>query len=80
MVSGVFCLLPFEFWYDYEGSFMGMGGQVGLCAMGSFINFDRSGKFNYTKKGNCVLSAIVDCEDTGFWLGMGFVCDVPLYV
>ena len=24
-----------------------------------------------------MLSAIVDCENTRFWLCMGFVCDVP---
>ena len=54
-----------------------MGGQFGFCAMGSFIIFDRSGKFKDAKKGNYMLSAIVDCENIGFWLGMGFVCDIP---
>ena len=31
---------------------MGMGGHVGLCAMGSFINLVKSGRFNEAKKGD----------------------------
>ena len=54
-----------------EGSFVGMGGQFGFCAMGSFIIFDRSGKFKDAKKGNGVLSAILNFENTGLWLSIG---------
>ena len=53
-----------------------MGGHVGLCVMWSFINLVRLVNFNDAKNDNCGLSAIADCENTRFWLGMGFFCDV----
>ena len=37
--------LPLNFVIS-KGSFVGMGGHVGLCAMGSFVNLVKSGKFN----------------------------------
>ena len=55
-----------------------MGGHVGLCEMGSFVNLVKSSKFNEAKKGDCELVAIAHCEDTVFWFGIGFVCDVPV--
>ena len=53
-----------------------MGGQLGVCAMGLFVTFDRYGRFKYAMKGNSVLTDIVDYENTRFWFCMGFFCDV----
>ena len=50
---------------------------MGLCAMGSFVNLFKYGRFNKARKGNCDFVAIATCENTMFWLGIGFVCDVP---
>ena len=57
-----------------------MGGHVGLCAMGSFVNLVKSGIFNEAKKGDREVDAIATCENTKFWLGRGLVCDVPCCV
>ena len=35
-----------------EGSLVGTGGQEGSCLTGSFISFDKSGKFNVARKGS----------------------------
>ena len=59
-----------------EGSFVVMGGHMGLCAMGSFVNLLKSGRFNEARKGDCEVVSIVTCENTMFWLGIGFVCNV----
>lgn len=34
-----------------DGSFVGIGGQAGECRIGSFINFNKSDKFNVAKNG-----------------------------
>ena len=34
-----------------DGSFVGMGGQAGECRIGSFINFDKLGKFYVARNG-----------------------------
>ena len=60
-----------------EGSFMGMGGHMGLCAMGLFVNLVKSGRFNEARKGDCEFISIATCENTMSWLGIGFACDVP---
>ena len=60
-----------------KASFVGMGIHVGLWAMGSFVNLVKSGKFNEAKKGDWEFVAIAPCQNTVFWLGIGFVCDVP---
>ena len=57
-----------------------MGGHVGLCAKGSFISLIKSGRFNEAKKGDCKVVAIATYENTTFWLGRGFIYDVPYYV
>ena len=51
-----------------EGSFVGMGGQLGSCAMGSLVSLVKSGRFNATKKGDWEVEAMAMCEDTEFWL------------
>ena len=35
---------------------VGMGGQEELCLTGSFISFDKSGKFNVSRKGRLGLT------------------------
>lgn len=57
-----------------------MGVNMGLCEMGSFINLVKSGRFNEARKGDCEVEAIATCENTMFWLGRGFICDIPCYV
>ena len=57
-----------------------MRGHIGLCAMGSFINLVKSGRFNEARKGDYEVVAIATCENTKFWLGRGFFCDVPYCV
>ena len=49
-----------------EGSFVGMGVHVGLCAMGSFVNLVRSSRFNEARKGVYEFVAIETCENTMF--------------
>ena len=45
-----------------EGSFVGMGGQLGLCAMGSLVSLVKSSRFNTAKKGDWEVDAIAMCE------------------
>ena len=33
-----------------DGNLVGTGGHEGSCLIGSFINFDKSGKFNVSRK------------------------------
>ena len=35
-----------------EGNLVGTGGQEGSCLTGSFINLEKSGKFNVSRKGS----------------------------
>ena len=56
-----------------------MGGHIGLFSMGEFVNLLKSGRFNKSRKGDCEVVAIVTCENTMFWLGIGFFCDIPCY-
>ena len=35
-----------------EGSLIGTGGHATLCCTGPFINFDKSGKFKFARKGS----------------------------
>ena len=35
-----------------DGNLVGTGGHEGSCLTGSFINFDKSGKFNVARKGS----------------------------
>ena len=57
-----------------------MRGHMGLCEMGSFVNLVKSGRFNEARKGDCEVVAIATCENTPFWLGRGFIFDVPCCV
>ena len=75
MISWVF-RLPSNFGMS-EGSFVGMGGQLGSCAMESLVSLVKSDRFNSTKKGDWEVDAMETCEDTKFWLEQGLVCDVP---
>ena len=34
-----------------NGNLIGIGGHAALCRMGSFINFDKYGKFKVVRKG-----------------------------
>ena len=43
-----------------------MGGDVGLCAMGSFFNLVKSSIFNETRKGDCEFVVIATSENTMF--------------
>ena len=53
---------------------------MGLCAMGSFVNLVKYGRFNEARKGDCKVVAIATCENIMFWLGRGFFSDVPCCV
>ena len=37
-----------------DGNLVGTGGHKGSCLTGSFINFDKSGKFNVARNGSLV--------------------------
>ena len=54
-----------------------MGGQLGSCAMGSFVSLVKSGRFNTSKKGDWEVYTMATCEYIKFWLEQGLVCDVP---
>lgn len=71
-----FACLPSNFGIS-KRSFVGMGGQLGSCTMGSFISLAKSGRFNEAKKGDWEFDAIAICEDTKFWLEWGLVYGVP---
>ena len=58
MIPSYTACFPFNFGIS-KGSFMGMGGHVGLCAMGSFVNLVKSFRFNEGKKGDWEFDAIV---------------------
>jgi hypothetical protein len=47
-VLGSSLTLPSNFGMS-NGSFVGMDGQAGECQIGSFINFDKLGKFNVAR-------------------------------
>ena len=36
----------------FDGNLVGTGGHEGSCLTGSFINLDKSGKFNIARKGS----------------------------
>ena len=36
----------------FDGNLVGTGGHEGSCLIGSFINLDKSGKFNVARKGS----------------------------
>ena len=64
-LPGSSACLPSNFGMS-EGSFVGMGGHEGSCAMGSFVSLVKSGRFNVAKKGDWEVDAMVTCEDTNF--------------
>ena len=39
-----------------KGNLIGIGGHATLCCMGSFINFDKYGKFKVARKGSLGLT------------------------
>ena len=51
-----------------KGSFVGMGGQLGSCAMGSLVSLVKSGRFNAAKKGDWEVDAMETCEEMKFLL------------
>ena len=48
-----------------EGSLVGIGGHKGSCLTGSFINFDKSGKFKVSRKGSLGLIGALDVPAWG---------------
>ncbi len=48
-----------------EGSLVGTGGHKGSCLTGSFINFDKSGKFKVARKGSLGLTGALDVPAWG---------------
>ena len=54
-----------------KGSFVGMGGQLGSCVMGSFVSLVKLGRSNVAKKGDWEVDAMATSEDTKFWLERG---------
>ena len=48
-----------------EGNLVGTGGHKGSCLTGSFINFDKSGKFKVARKGSLGLTGVLDVPAWG---------------
>ena len=49
-----------------EGSLVGTGGHKGSCLTGSFINFDKSGKFKVARKGSLGLTGVLEVPTSVF--------------
>ena len=49
-----------------DGNLVGIGGHKGSCLTGSFINFDKSGKFKVARNGSLGLTRVVNVLAWGF--------------
>ena len=64
MSPRIFTSLTFKL-RDVQGQFGGNRWPQGSCLTGSFINFDKSGKFKFAKKGSLGLTGALDVPAWG---------------
>ena len=57
-----------------DGNLVGTGGHEGSCLIGSFINFDKYGKFNVARKGSL---GRIEALKVPFWGLEGLASEYP---
>ena len=49
----------------FDGNLVGTGGHEGSCLTGSFINFDKSGKFKFVRNGSLGKTGVLNVPSWG---------------